>query len=177
MKDLEKILAHLPPELVEKIKDREKSTEPIYSAVREAERLNGAPGNLQGQDCPICRNKGIVYLEKGKTVVSRECECMAIRRSQEQIRRSGLSQIMREYRFDNYQTLEEWQQKFRAGALQYLKDHDHKWFFAGGQPGVGKTHICTALAAQFLKKGIAARYMLWKEESVMLKAAVKDGEE
>lgn len=169
------MLKHLPPELRENLKSRA-DTAPTYSPERDAEKLNELSGDLTGYDCPDCKNKGVVYFVKNGCVVSRDCDCMQVRRSREMLKKSGLEGVMKEYRFDRYETAEPWQKEFRDGALRYLKDHDRKWFFAGGQPGVGKTHICTALAAQFLRQGIPVRYMLWKEDCARLKAVVTDSE-
>ena len=38
----------------------------------------------------------------------------------------------------------------------------------------GKTHICTAIAAYYIKAGLETQYMLWVEESKKLKALVTD---
>lgn len=166
-------LNHLSPELREKLQNRA-NTAPIYNPDRDAQKLNDLPGDLTGYDCLACKNKGVVYFVKNGYVVSRDCDCMQVRRSREMLKKSGLEGVMKEYRFDRYETAEIWQKEFKDGALRYLKDHDRKWFFAGGQPGVGKTHICTALAAQFLRQKIPVRYMLWKEDCARLKAVIND---
>ena len=46
---------------------------------------NSIPGNLNetdGIDCPICNNKGVIYrVDEAGCLCSRECECMAKRKS------------------------------------------------------------------------------------------------
>ena len=50
------------------------------------------------------------------------------------------------------------------------------WFYAGGQPGSGKTHICTAIAREALYR-YPLVYMMWENESKALKALVTDAAE
>jgi DNA replication protein DnaC len=47
---------------------------------------------------------------------------------------------------------------------------------ACGSVGSGKTHLCTAICGALLDQGKFVRYMLWRDESVKLKAIVNDGE-
>ena len=81
---------------------------------------------------------------------------------------------MNEYTFDKFQTESPWQEAVKNSALKFLEDHDRKWFFIGGQVGAGKTHLCTAMVGEFLKRGISAKYMLWRDEALKLKAVVND---
>jgi DNA replication protein DnaC len=53
-------------------------------------------------------------------------------------------------------------------------DDEAKWFFIGGQVGSGKTHLCTSIAAHYIKEGYDTQYMLWVEESKKLKAIVNE---
>lgn len=133
---------------------------------------------LDGYDCPVCRNKGnIMYYdpETGYEMV-KECECMAVRRSQTRIERSGLKGLLEDYTFDTFTTKQPWQKQVKDLALAFTNDHSGKWFFAGGQPGCGKTHLCTAIVGELMKQGKAAKYMLWRDEIVKLKAVINDDE-
>lgn len=60
--------------------------------------------------------------------------------------------------------------------MDFVKDAENKWFFIGGQSGAGKTHICTAITAEFLRKGKKAHYMLWRDESMKIKSLTTEGE-
>ena len=64
--------------------------------------------------------------------------------------------------------------KIKKSATDFVKDAENKWFFIGGQSGVGKTHICTAITAEFLKLGKKAHYMLWRDEITELKTSITD---
>jgi len=141
---------------------------------RECEIMNAVPGNLTGYDCPECLNRGNKFFVEDNYIVSRECECMKIRRSYWNIEKSGLKDLLRRYTFDNFTTEEQWQKEFKADAQRFVSNHTGKWFFAGGQVGCGKTHICTAIVGEFLNQGIESHYMLWRDEVVKLKACVND---
>lgn len=136
--------------------------------------MNDLPGKLDGYDCPVCKNKGVVYILKNGYEYARRCKCMDIRESVWRLKASGLEKLMERNRFDTFVCEFPWQQVMKDRALQFLENSGESWFFAGGQPGIGKTHICTALAAGFLEKGKSVRYMLWKDESAKLKAMVND---
>ena len=141
---------------------------------RECEIMNAVTGKLTGYDCPICKNKGVIYHVDGDYIVSRECECMKIRHSYWNIKKSGLKDLLGKYTFDKFNATEQWQKDFKTDAQKFISDHTGKWFFAGGQVGCGKTHICTAIVGEFLSHGIESRYMLWRDEAVKLKACVND---
>lgn len=101
---------------------------------------------------------------------------MPKRRSLQRIRKSGLGDMLKRYTFENYQTLEEWQRSAKRAGLNYLADHDGKWFVAAGAVGSGKTHLCTAICGGLLDAGLEVRYMLWRDHGVQMKAVVNDSE-
>lgn len=143
-------------------------------AQRRIDVLNSTPGKLKNIDCPICRNKGVVYsLDPDGYEVCRACECMPARRSWQQIERSGLKDVMKRYTLDTYQITQSWQETIAKGALEYCQKPEG-WFFVGGRPGSGKTHICTAIVGQMLKDGKSALYVPWKKESAKLKSVLND---
>ena len=144
----------------------------------QCDAMNATAGKLEDYDCPKCRNKGVVYFigEDGE-IYCRECACMAIRSSMARIRNSGLQNLLDLYTFSKFQTETPLQKLMKSTAEQYLNDRDGSWFFIGGQSGAGKSHICTAIAGELLKRGEAVRYMLWKDESTKIKAAINDEDE
>ena len=91
----------------------------------------------------------------------------------QRLKRSGIAESIETYTFESFQTPEEWQKILKQKALKFL-DEKEKWFFVGGQVGCGKTHICTAILGEFLKKGKSARYIIWTNEIVKLKANKMD---
>lgn len=149
------------------------SPSPNYEQDR-ADWYNSTEGELTGYDCPECRNRGRTAFVRDGDLIFRECKCMTIRRSLQRIERSGLAGSIDKCTFDSFQTPEFWQQKMKADAQRFLSEHDGKWFYAGGQVGAGKTHICTAIVGELLRRGKEARYMLWRDEVVRLKAQITD---
>ena len=140
--------------------------------------MNATIGKLEDYDCPICKNKGIVYfIGEDSEIKCRECACMAIRNSMARIRNSGLQNLLNIYTFDRFEEKTPLQHLMKSSAEKYLKDGSGSWFFIGGQSGAGKSHICTAIAGKLLHSGKSVRYMLWKDESTKAKATITDEDE
>lgn len=151
---------------------------------RKAQDYNELEGDLHLQDgyqCDLCRNKGVIMRpvkinDRYWSTATRDCRCMAVRRTIRNMKRSGLKNIIRDYTFGKYIAAEEWQKKIRSAAEAYAHNPEG-WFVICGQSGAGKTHICTAICREFLLSGREVRYMLWRDEVVKLKACVNDTEE
>lgn len=139
---------------------------------------NNKEGNLHEQDgynCDICKNKGFMSrLHEAGYEVTYPCKCQTIRDTLRRARRSGLGNILTDYKFDKYEVTEEWQKTIKDKAQAFCKDTGAQWFYIGGQTGAGKTHICTAIAAHYIKAGLNCRYMLWRDDAVKLKSVVND---
>lgn len=144
---------------------------------KKVDLYNASKGNLaeiDGYNCTVCKNKGdIQYIKDGYTY-TKLCECMNTRKAIANMKKSGLENVIREYTLDKFAITENWQKEIKEKASVYLEDEDPNWFFIGGNPGSGKTHICTAICREYLLKGEAVKYMLWKEESTLLKAVIND---
>lgn len=138
---------------------------------------NSKSGALDGVDCPICKNKGSVMEIINGYVTTRECRCMAARKSLWRIERSGLRDVVDLYTLENYETREPWQGKVMETAKRFLADEEARWWYFGGQVGAGKTHICTAITTELMRRGMAAKYMLWRDEVVQLKACITDDQQ
>ena len=131
---------------------------------------NNSKGTLTGYDCPKCHNKGNYMTLKDDEEILRPCECMEKRKMLKAIHDSGLETVLSQYTFKNFSANEDWQKRIKQKALDYISDSSGKWFYIGGQVGSGKTHICTAIVGQFIKSGCNAKYMMWRDEIVKLKA-------
>lgn len=97
------------------------------------------------------------------------------------MRQSGLSEALDTQTFETFVTRTETQKKIKEAGLKYLdnlfavKNNPRRpWFYVGGNPGSGKTHICTAICGEILKRNIGVRYMQWLDVSRRLKANVND---
>lgn len=137
--------------------------------ISESDKFNAIDGTLTGYNCTKCRNKGVIYYDKDGEMICRKCECMPVRDSLARISKSGLQNVLDRYTFDRYITEQPFQNVIKTKALDFIKNHG-KWFFIGGQIGCGKSHICTAIVAEYLKQGKSARYMQWRDDVVNLKS-------
>lgn len=138
-----------------------------------------------GYDCPLCMNRGdtLHYWENVAGCFQQymvPCQCMEVRRSIWRIKQSGLEKSIRENTFKRFEVKEKWQQMMVDLAHRYLEEgvKDGRWLYFGGQPGSGKTHICTAVAGQLLyKHQMPVTYAVWPQISKKLKAIVNEAEE
>lgn len=143
----------------------------------EYDRLcfNNQVGTLTGYNCPICKNKGEIMVVQGGTKFYPECSCMAVRRSVENMERSNLGELLNKKKFSNYDQTENWQQETVAKAKRFIESDSNCFLFCGTS-GCGKTHICTALSGEVLKRGIPLRYMVWTSEAPKIKGIAKDAD-
>lgn len=145
---------------------------------KKIEWYNQTVGNLNeadGYNCDICRNKGyIARLDEQGYEVHRPCKCQKIRATLKRAKRSGLGDIITEFTFDKFKDTEDWQKLIKNTAQAFCKDDNAKWFYIGGQVGAGKSHICTAIAAHYIKTGQEVKYMIWSEEAKKLKSLAND---
>jgi DNA replication protein DnaC len=163
--------------------EEEKLEESLRSCQMQCDWENSQIGNLNefdGYDCPLCKNKGYfvkpnLYLKR-YTADQVMCRCDKVRRTILSLKRSGLEDVVHEYRFENYETKEPWQKNALELAMRYTENYKDSWLFIGGATGRGKTHLCTAAAISLLKKGNEVKYMLWRDEARRLKSIVNDPE-
>ena len=144
-----------------------------YEEMEQArvESFNSHIGELEGYDCKICQNRGyLAELSPSSNMCVRECECMKIRRTMRQVAETGIN---RGYSFESFKVTNDWQQAIADKAKRYVAD-PKGWFYVGGQVGAGKTHICSAIFGELVRRGNEGHYMLWTDEGTSLKAAVND---
>lgn len=122
---------------------------------------NASPGFLEGEHCDLCNDKGFIMdiLGNGSEAVT-DCPCMKRRISQLRAKRSGMGELLNKT-LDNYETPNPWQKTLKNGANYYLTHAGKEWYAMTGQSGSGKTHICAAIANQFLAAGKTVIYMPW----------------
>ena len=144
-------------------------------AVKNAKAMNSLEGTLTDYDCPLCKNRGYVYIvSESNEILARECRCRPVRAEIRRIKESGLDKLGKKCTFRTFKAIEKWQKHIKDVGKAYVADTSKSWFFIGGQPGSGKTHICTAIGIDLLKKGMAVRYMVWPEELQKLKAYINE---
>ena len=143
----------------------------------QVKNFNDTMGDLTDYDCPKCKNRGETAVNRNGYFATITCDCKVMRRNMEQIRESGLSDLLDIYIFENYKTTQDWQQSVKSRAAGYASERTGDWLCVLGCVGSGKTHICTAVCGELMKKGRALKYMLWRDESVKIKAIVNDRDE
>lgn len=140
--------------------------------LHQVRQFNKTPGKLKGYDCPECLNRGYIAVARDGRMMTRECTCL---RKRELLRKLAGSGIQRLHEFSGFQTVYPWQAEIKQTAEAFC-NQSGAWFFIGGQSGCGKTHICTAILNEFLSQGVVGTYLLWREDSVRLKANINERE-
>lgn len=159
----------------------------IQAAMRQAERARAE--NTQAcltqpqYKCPECQDTGWIRCElpNGYSGV-KECTCQKARRAESLMKKSGLGNAIQECTFDAFQADTAIQQAMKTTAENYLgtilgmdRDTPRKpWLYIGGNPGTGKTHICTAICGELLRCNREVVYMQWSREARRLKALVNE---
>lgn len=150
--------------------------------LQRIESFNTSPGNRNEQDgynCSVCRNKAIIMKlakENGRIYsVATDCKCAPVRNSILKMKRSGLKDVIQDCTFDKWIATEEWQKGVKKVAVEFAKNPEG-WFFIGGQPGCGKSHLCTAISRELLLAGKGLRYMQWREDATQIKGLSKEPE-
>lgn len=134
---------------------------------------NAAMGNLHISDgyyCHECNNKGFMFKSRGDELVSYVCKCHEIRKSLRILRESGLEAVIEKKTFDSFIAEEAWQKNMKEMCRKFIDQSSRSAFFVGGQCGCGKTHLCTAMCAHYIKQGERTRYFVWPREIKTLKA-------
>lgn len=133
-------------------------------------------------NCQECADTGWIMFEKDGYTFSRECDCVKARKAKRLMENSGLKDALEQQTFEAFEETNEIQQQIKGTARRYLdaifsmpSDAQRKpWLYIGGNPGCGKTHICTAVCGELLKANQAVVYMQWLSEARKLKAYVND---
>lgn len=157
---------------------RESGTSNMPLTELKARALNQAEGNLDEVHCTKCHDKGYTAYVQDGILHTKECSCMAKRRSMRRARRSGLMDVLSAYRFSTFETPEEWQQTAKDTAMRFITEAAAGcWLMVSGTPGSGKTHLCTAVCGELIKAEQDVAYMLWREDGQRLKACANDKDE
>ena len=147
-----------------------------------AAHAQSTPSSTPVYKCNKCRDTGWIELEPQPGVRAvKKCACQLAREAEERLQRSGLAAALELQTFDTFVVKTDLQRKMKALGQQYVKDlladpHNPRrpWLYIGGNPGSGKTHICTAVCGELLKANIGVRYMQWVDAARQLKASVND---
>ena len=143
--------------------------------VNSLNEMIGDMNEVDGYNCDVCRNRGYYFVLDDNLMETQVfCKCTKVRETLRRAKKSGLGDILTDFAFNKYEDTEDWQKTIKRAAQAFCKDDEAKWFYIGGQVGCGKTFICTAISAHYIKAGYDLKYMLWIEEAKRLKALVND---
>jgi len=120
-------------------------------------------------DCKKCGNMRMFAYEKDGYEFFKSCECVEVMKSKQRITKSGLENMMKDYRFDNFQTSKPFQKFIKEKAIDFVNNTGKNWLVILGQSGAGKTHICTAVCGELLKQGKTVGYARWAVELKRMK--------
>lgn len=129
----------------------------------EEEPIDGVP------ICEKCKNRGYIAVPYKGWWSTIECSCMPKRKMILEAKLSGLGNLLEKCTFETFRIEHDWQRAMKNAAMRYVENHNGDWFYVGGQVGSGKTHICSAIVGELIKKGISAKYMLWRDEVTTIK--------
>lgn len=122
--------------------------------------------NADGRSVPLCetcKDKRVIFVVKHGSIMVRDCDCKAGHVAMQRMEASGLTEKLRMNTFESFIVSKPWQREMKEMARRFCEDTG-KWFFAGGQVGSGKTHLCTAILGRLIDNGELARYMVWPDE-------------
>ena len=128
--------------------------------------------------CPHCEDTGWIrtFNEQGYSFVQ-ECECQKTKKARDMIEKSGLADHLEKCKFENFKITDTWQSNMKYAAMKYAdaltqstKAPGKPWLYLGGNPGCGKTMLCTAICGQLLEANLPVRYVVWPDLAQNLKA-------
>lgn len=135
----------------------------------------GHKNEIDGLNCTKCKNKGyIAKLDADGCMSFSSCECMKKHSVLAEAKRSGLGDLLKDFTFEKYIATQKWQESIKNLAINFCSDSNARWFFLGGQSGAGKTHLCSAICAHYLKVGADVKYMVWASDAPKLKSLAND---
>lgn len=144
----------------------------------------GDRNNYDGVDCSICKNRGYMNVVIDDEIQHIKCRCRSQRNVGVVIKKSGLEHNFKRYTLDNYTTEKPFQQEIKQKAIEFIKNHAtknalghtvEKWFYISGQVGSGKSHICTAISSELIKKGYDFKYLDFAHEMSRITTELRSG--
>lgn len=141
----------------------------------EIEKYNEIAGTLTGYDCSICKNRGYIAVPVEDWWGVQRCRCEKVRKALKNTRDSGLENLLQKFSLKTFDQTEPYAKKMYAAGRRFL-DNKFAWLYLGGQPGSGKTHLCTGICGELLQSGYEVLYMLWRDDANTLKSFVNTEE-
>ena len=138
--------------------------------------------NLDTQEtyrCNKCKDRTFILVDNEAV----PCECRALREAESILKNSGISEEFSKKTFDNFdysrntQTINAYTvAKSYAKNFKNIENKRNNSIMLMGQVGGGKTHLCLAIANDFMKNGIGVVYMNYREDITYIKQNILDSE-
>ena len=149
------------PDAEEKVRQKQQS---LMKQLKKELKKAGFPEDYLDvrYECPLCGDTGYVGI--------RMCDCMRKALIRESYLNSGMGELLRTQSFDNfyldyytdtrenYTAMEENLKEIRAYADSFESGRSGSMLFLG-PTGLGKTHLCSAVAGKVLDKGDDVLYV------------------
>lgn len=132
---------------------------------------------MGGHGCNMCKDTGFILKENN---IASECGCQIEVKNKLRLKNSGLETAIEKYTFENYSDNELHQKNIKRTAEKFVKkisEGEKAWFFIGGQSGVGKTHICTAICSSLMNQKLSLKYAIANKAILKLKSLVMNVED
>ena len=94
------------------------------------------------------KKRGEKFVKKGRSIKNFEL--------------SGLGNLIKNIRLMRMRRQSHGNRKSRKRRLLFTQNSGDSWFYAAGQSGSGKTHICTAICTRFISTGRLVKYKVWR---------------
>ncbi len=137
-------------------------------------------------ECPICQDNEFVIEQRESTITlsdgstkqvmndtAVDCSCRAKRQVKRLMKSSQITDAFKQMTFKSFDTTgrPDVVQQMYAKAFEYTRSFAelmesktrHNSLCLLGQPGVGKTHLLTAVSNNLLARGVAVQYFPWVE--------------
>ena len=133
--------------------------------------------------CSKCMDTGWILIDRVHSAPHvRSCECRDIERIKNQWKAAGINAEKSKQTFGSFEVWNNYSQKAKDAATAYYKDFQtirslrRNSIMLCGQVGSGKTHLCVALALNFLNKNIKVVYMPYRDIITSIKQNMLDDE-
>ena len=132
-------------------------------------------------NCNLCKDTTWILDNTGRVV--ERCKCYEVMKVREQWEASGLKTDDLDKTFSTYENWSNLSKNMKNAATNYylrfkeIEKTKYNSIMFCGQPGSGKTHLCIALANNFIKKdGKRVVYMPYRDVITKLKQNILDKE-
>ena len=125
----------------------------------------------------MCKDIGLIIKENN---IASQCDCQIEVKNKLRLKNSGLESVIEKYTFENYSENEFHQKNIKKTAQEFVKrisEGKKSWFFIGGQSGVGKSHICTAICSKLMEQKLSLKYAIANKVILRLKSLVMNVED